>query len=134
MAGLCLALLPGCAAPVVVVTAGVSALQVGTAAFINGEIEAAFAKPMPEMFVASEGALNDLKFPIRRSKLDEYNAYVYSNETQRRRIEIDLEKKSDTVTKINIRVGFFGDQAMSRLILATIQARLGSLSSQATDP
>lgn len=108
-----------------IASAGVSALQVGTAAFINGELEAAFARPLPEMFTASQEALDDLKFPLVTSRLGEFNAYVYSKEVQRRRIEITLAKKSDMVTKINIRVGVFGDQSISRLILETIQSRLG---------
>lgn len=116
-------LLSSCAAPIVV-TAGASVLQAGSSAFINGELEAAIPKPLPEVYDAADAALRELQFPMGHAKLGDYNGYLYASETQRRRIEITVEKKSPVVTKVNIRVGVFGDQSVSRLILATLQSKL----------
>jgi hypothetical protein len=116
--------LASCAAPVVVATSGFSVLQAGTSAFISGELEAAIPKPIAEVFEAADASLRELQFTLGAAKLDEYNGYLYARETQRRRIEITMEKKSPVVTKLNIRIGVFGDQAVSRLILATIQSKL----------
>lgn len=118
------ALLPSCAAPVVVMSGGFSVLQAGTSAFISGELEATIPKPLPEVYEAADAALRELQFTLGAAKLGEFNGYIYARETQRRRIEVNMEKKSPVVTKLNIRIGVFGDQSESRLILATIQSKL----------
>lgn len=118
-------LLPvSCTAPIIIVTAGASVLQAGSSAFINGELEAAIPKPLPTVYDAADAALRELQFTMGQAKLGDYNGYIYAGETQKRRIEITVEKKSPVVTKVNIRVGLFGDQAISRLILATLQSKL----------
>lgn len=113
-----------CAAPAIVMTASLGALQTGTEAFIRGELESTVAHPMQEVFRATQAALLELEFPIRRADIGDANAYVVSAEAQGRKINVSLELKSPLVTKLNIRVGVFGDQTVSRLILAAIQAQL----------
>lgn len=113
-----------CTTSAIIATAGFGALQTGTEAFIRGELEAAVAHSLPIVFKAAQDALKELEFPLRVAKLGEHNGYVLSRETQGRKIDISLEMKSPQATKINIRVGVFGDQAISRLILAHIQGKL----------
>ncbi len=117
-------MLASCADPIIVVTAGTSVLQAGSSAFVNGEMVAAIPKPLTTVYDAADSALRELQFNMGQQKLGDFNGYLYATETQRRRIEITLEKKSPVVTKVNIRVGFFGDQAMSRLIMGTLQSKL----------
>jgi len=120
-----IALMPGaCAAPAIVVTAGLGALQTGTDAFIRGELESTVPQTMTHVFQATQEALLELEFPIRRADIGDKNAYVVSAEAQGRKIDVSLELKSPMVTKLNIRVGFFGDQTVSQLILLTIQRKL----------
>ncbi len=123
-----------CAAPVVIASAGFGALQTGTEAFIRGELEAAVVHPMEHVFQAAQDAMTALNFPSRGAKMGEANAYVLAKEVQGRKIDINLQMKSKNVTKINIRVGVFGDQAVSRLILAEIQEKLGPHPSHADVP
>ena len=130
LAGLCSAV-ASCAAPVVIATTGFGALQTGTEAFIRGELEAALATPLPEVYEAAQTAIKELEFTPRAAKLGDYNGYVYARETQGRKVDIDLEKKSPRVTKVNIRVGIFGDQAIARLILGSIQKQLSPAPSHA---
>lgn len=113
----------GCG-PALIATAGFGALQTGTEAFIRGELEAAVANPIAEVFAAGEAAVLELQFKVTNSKLGEFNGYIRARESQGRKIVIDVEKKSPVVTKINVRVGLFGDQAISRLILSHIQEKL----------
>lgn len=126
--------LPGCAAPALIATAGFGALQTGTEAFIRGELEAAAANPIAEVFAAGEAAVVELGFKITNSKLGAANGYIRTKETQGRKIVVDVEMKSPSVTKINIRVGVFGDQAISRLILSHIQEKLGPTPVHAAGP
>jgi len=136
IAGVCAAAVAGggCATPVIIATAGLGALQTGTEAFIRGELEAAVANPMEEVFAAAEAALKELEFPVSGSKLGKHNGYVRAKETQNRKISIDIEMKSPLVTKLNIRVGLFGDSAVSRLILSHIQEKLGPTPVHASGP
>jgi hypothetical protein len=117
--------LPGCAAPpMIVASAGLTAFQEGSTAFIRGEIESADAIPLSAFYQASLEALNDLDFRITRSALGARSARIKALETGGRTIHVDLEKKSPLVTKVNIRVGVFGDQAVSRLIQQSISKHL----------
>src|SRR6266849_5726315 len=84
--------LASCAAPVVVASGGFSVLQAGTSAFINGQLEAAIPKPLPEVYDSADAALRELQFTLGAAKLDAFNGYVYAKEAQRRRIEIVMEK------------------------------------------
>jgi len=126
IAGLCGVLPASCTAPIVVVTAGTSVLQAGSSAYINGQLESAIPKPIAVVFDAADASLRQLQFTMGQQALGEFNAYLYALETQRRRISITIEKKSPAVCKVNIRVGVFGDQAISRLILATLQSKLNA--------
>lgn len=130
--------LQSCTAPVMLVTAGTSMLQAGSSAFINGELESALVKPMREVYDAADAALRELQFTMGAGKLGEVNGYLFAYETQHRRIEINVSKRSPAVTKVNIRVGVFGDQSISRLIMETMQTKLNPRPqvqpSAATDP
>jgi hypothetical protein len=115
----------GCAAPpMIIASAGLTAFQEGSTAFIRGELESADAIPISAFYQSSLDALKDLNFRIVSSRLSPRSARIQAVETGGRSIRIDLEKKSPSVTKLNIRVGIFGDQAVSRLIQQSIAKRL----------
>jgi hypothetical protein len=120
---LVLAVLPGCVAPTIIASAGANALQAGTAAFINGELDAAQIAPLEDALAAAVGTLQDLKFGAIHTRRGEHSVTVYAQETNGREVRIILVPRSPLVTKINIRVGLMGDQAISRLLLAEVQAR-----------
>jgi hypothetical protein len=117
--------LGGCAAPpIIVASAGVSALQAGSTAYVRGELESADAVPLRAFHAAAMQAMDDLHFPIVDARVATRFAQIRGREIGGRAVRIDLEKKSPMVTKLNIRVGIFGDQAISRLIQQAISARL----------
>jgi hypothetical protein len=105
--------------------AGVSAVQAGTASFIGGELESAEATEMHVLYeIIQEVLVEELAFEVTAARAGENYAYIHTRETQGRTIRITLERKSPIVTKLNIRVGWFGDQPMSRIVLGAIQSRL----------
>ena len=122
-AGAALALPGGCAAPVVIASAAVPAVQAGTEAFVRGDLESAQIASMETMYAAAESALNDLEFRIVSQRLGTNTAYLKARELGGRPVTVDFERRSPQVTKTTIRVGVWGDQAISRLILGEIQAR-----------
>jgi hypothetical protein len=111
-------------APPVVATAGVSAVQAGTMAFVNGDIEVAFRVPLNDAFAAGHRALQRLEVPVEKESLYEGIAFLTGKLADGRRIKIVLVKQSAVLTKFSLRVGTFGDQPVSRLVMAQIQEEL----------
>ncbi|MFN0134039.1 MAG: DUF3568 family protein [Phycisphaerales bacterium] len=114
----------GCATPVIIATAGMSALQAGTAAYIDGRLQAAHVVSLGDAYAAASAALVDLKFNILSSKVREGSALIAAAEDDGRGIEVSLSRRTARVTKVSIRVGLFGDQSVSRLLLAQYEGRL----------
>jgi hypothetical protein len=119
------AMASGCAAPLFVTSAGMSALQAGTSAYVGGELESAEVVELHTLYqIIHEVLAEELAFDIATARAGENHAFIHTREAQGRMIRISLERKSPIVTKINIRVGLLGDQPMSRLVLGAIQSRL----------
>lgn len=122
--------LGGCAplivAPTAVMaTAGLSAVQAGTTAYVGGVLESAEKGTLAQAYLDALDAVEELRFELVRTTLDEHYALVMVREAGGRKIRIQLQRKSPIVTKVRIRVGLLGDQAMSRLVLAQIRQELG---------
>jgi hypothetical protein len=107
----------------VIASAAVPAVQAGTEAFVRGDLESAQIATMEQMYIATEQALNDLEFRIISQRLGKNTAYIKAKELGGRPINVDFERRTPQVTKTTIRVGVWGDQAISRLVLGEIQAR-----------
>ena len=106
-----------------IASAAVPAVQAGTEAFVRGDLESAQIATMEQMYIATEQALNDLEFRIISQRLGKNTAYIKAKELGGRPINVDFERRTPQVTKTTIRVGVWGDQAISRLVLGEIQAR-----------
>jgi hypothetical protein len=119
----CFVLSPGCAPPMVA-TAGVSAVQAGTMAFVNGDMEIAARVPLGAAFAASHRGLARLEIPIEKETLHEGVGFLTGKLGDGRRIKIVLVRESPLVTKFSLRVGAFGDQPISRIVMVQIQDEL----------
>ena len=129
LAGALIWAMVGCAESAVIAAAGVTAgfgLAQGQAeAFINGELKAARMVSMELAWDATFSALDELEVPIRTTRRDEDDSYIRGRAEIGPEIKIQLKEKSPLITKIEIRVGMMGDQAVSRLVLARIDHHLG---------
>ena len=110
----------GCA--VLVVGGAAAAVGVGTYAYINGELEGTEAASLDQAYTASLAAMKDLEFPITNKSKDALQAEVLARNSADKKILIKLKKVSDGATEIRIRVGTFGDESLSRLILDKIKS------------
>lgn len=119
----------GCA-PAIVATAGVSFAQAGASAFISGELRSARQASLEQAWIATLGALDELAFDIQIERPPDdperqgLSAYVSAQDRGGPLVKVKLERASDAVTRIKVRIDLLGDQALSRLILARIDARL----------
>jgi hypothetical protein len=113
-----LPLLSGC----VVVAAG--AAGAGAVAYVRGQLEANLDHDLDAVFKASQRAMAKMEF----AKIDDHksriDAQLVSRTALDKKVEIRLQKVTDRLTKVQIRVGLIGDQELSMLLLEKIKAEL----------
>lgn len=117
----------GCVTPFdFAANAGLGVAQAGTSSFIQGTLQAAFDKPMENVFQASRRALEHLGYEITREDTGAHYAQLQSMQSDESSIVLKLRKSSETVTGLSIRVGLCGDNAVSRLILEEVEKELAA--------
>jgi len=114
-------LLGGCAAALVAGGVGVGA---GTIAFIKGELESTETASLDRAWAATHRAVEELEFAIKEEKKDALNARLLAKDSRDRNIDIRLERQDTNRTTVRIRIGLFGDEDDSHLILRRIRENL----------
>jgi hypothetical protein len=108
----------GCVA--VVAGAGAGA----AVAYVRGDLDATLDTGFEKALRAANQAITQLKFAKISEKEDAMLAILVARNAADKKIEIRLEKQSAALTKIKIRVGTFGDEALSMSILDKVRANL----------
>lgn len=96
----------------------------GAVAYIRGELEATLDSSLNATVKATDRAISQLEFAKVSEKKDALSANLIARTAQDKKVEIDLIKVGDKVTKVKIRVGVFGDEAVSMAILDKIKQGL----------
>jgi hypothetical protein len=104
-----------------VVGAGAGA---GTVAFIDGKLKSSVDANFERTAQAANAAIPQMSFVKISEEKDALNDKIIARDAGDKRIEIDLENDGDKLTKVEIRFGVFGDQALSQAILDKIKADL----------
>ncbi len=110
-------LIQGC----VVAAVGVGA---GTVAYVRGDLEAVEAKKLDEVYEATEKAIEELELNVTKKSKDAMSATIVARDAQDKKITIKLGATTEDTTKISIRIGLFGSETKSRLILDKIKENL----------
>ena len=116
-------------APVLLVSTGCVAVVAagaagGTVAWVRGALEVTVDKPIDKVGSASTDAVRGMKFALVSSNVDAVTGEIIARTSQDTKVEIKLKKVTDGSTEISIRVGIFGDQAVSQQIYEEIKKRL----------
>ena len=109
----------GCA---VLVVGGVAAAGVGTYAYVSGEMKGTEAVALDRAWDAAQAAMKDLEFSVTSKAKDALQAELTARTAADKKIQIRLKKVTDGATEIRIRVGTFGDESLSRLILTKMKS------------
>lgn len=134
LAGVAVAL-GGCLTPFdLAANAGLGIAQAGTSSFIQGTLTAAFDKPMETVAEASRLALVRLGYEITHEDSATYFMQIQGDQSDGSDIVVKLRQSSPTVTGLSIRVGLWGDNAVSRLILAEIEKQMAAATPGANKP
>ena len=97
---------------------------VGGAVYVMGKLKEDVQAPVDKVHAAALAALADLGIPVIQDKGDSLTAHLESEFSDGKRVWIDVEKSSDAVSTLTIRVGLMGDEVRSREILAKIRQHL----------
>lgn len=112
--------------------AGCLPLVVGAAAgaggigYAKGALVHNLDEPVERVYKASLAALKDLKIFVisNDNELTRHSAIIRGEYPDGQKLVINIESLTEYVSKITIRIGVFGDQQDSRLILNAIQKKL----------
>ncbi len=120
-AGLAGLLSAGCT--VLAIGAGAAA-GAGTVAYLKGELKTNVDASLDKTFRAAEDAVKEMAWSITERTEGVARCKVLAKGAGDKRVEVNLRKLTPKATEIGIRVGVFGDEALSRKLLEAIQKRL----------
>lgn len=96
----------------------------GTVAYIKGELDATLPYDYNTAADASLKAVDQMHFALISQSRDGAGALVTARTVEDTRITINVERVDANLAKVKIRVGTFGDEALSRSILDQIKRNL----------
>lgn len=111
--------LSGCTALVIGGAAGA-----GGIAYYQGTLESTLKASISDSTEASKAAVERLRFILDNVTSDAIQARVTAKDSAERTITIDLKHETSSTTAVSIRVGLFGDEHASTLILDEIKKSL----------
>ncbi|MFG0329144.1 MAG: DUF3568 family protein [Phycisphaerales bacterium] len=118
-----------CALLMTVVGAGCAfvagaALGAGAVAYSRGDLTAVKTSSVEEVHDATLEALDELQYEVVESSMDLYYAEIHAETASGKDVKIEIERREDNLTEIDIRVGTLGDETTSRRILKHINDHL----------
>ncbi len=110
--------------------AGCVPLVVGAAAgaggisFVKGKMVKNFDHSLTSVHKASTKALKDLGVLIRDDDVTKHEAEIKAEFDDTKKVTITIEALTERASKITVRVGVFGDEDRSRMIMDAISKKL----------
>ena len=101
-----------------------AAAGAGVYAWVDGEVETHVSASLNQTWDATMAALKDLQYPVTTQSKDALEGNLTARNASDTSIKIKLKYVSNTSTEIHIRVGTFGDEKLSSLVLSKIRSHL----------
>ncbi len=111
--------LNGCAALIIGGAAGA-----GSIAFLEGALRSHLEAPLAQSLQATKSAVDRVGFSPVSDTSDALNAKVTARDSQGRLVEVKLSRETDIQTAISIRIGLWGDERGSIILLDEIKQSL----------
>jgi hypothetical protein len=116
---------PGCAVPITVAaTAGISAAQAGSTAWVNGELREGVLSDLETTHNAALLALSDLEADIFTERRGSRSSYIMAKEPGGKEIRISMVRRTPKLTRLGIRIGIIGELSTSRAVLNRVLAHV----------
>lgn len=116
-----LAALAGSAGCVAIAAAGAG---VGTYAYVSGDLEKNVEAPLDRVYEAALAVMEEMEYGVKSKRKDGAEALIKAEQADETGVKISLEAKGENLTHTSIRIGLWGDEAQSALILQKIESRL----------
>jgi hypothetical protein len=100
----------------------VGAGAAGTVAYVRGDLTANLSHDYESVFKATDQAVARLEYAKVSENKDALDAVLIARTARDKRIEIRLHKVGEQLTRVQIRIGLFGDEPLSLMILDKIKA------------
>ncbi|MCL4209766.1 MAG: DUF3568 family protein [Phycisphaerales bacterium] len=94
-------------------------------AYVMGDLEVTFDAAPPAVAEAGKGALEELGVTVISSASTSVDGEVVGRTAQDKKITIKIKALGENSSKSSIRVGTFGDEAVSMSVYEKMKARLG---------
>ena len=117
--GLSLFVNGGC--PAAVLVGAGAAAGGGAYAYVKGELKSTEKVSLSQAWKAAQMAMDDLEFETLHKEKDFFEAAITASGAGGKAIRVTLERISDNLTEIKIRIGTFGDKTLSEQILDRIR-------------
>ena len=91
----------------------------------TGNVYTTVDRSLDACFEASRKAMDDMGYKVEESSKDVLKGIIKAREADNSRVSVELKRKSDKVTDVEVNVGAFGSEPKARLILDKILSRLG---------
>ncbi len=105
---------------------GGAAAGAGAVIYARGELQAVETTSIQRTWDATHDAMRDLGFAVTDQEKNPDSATLQARTKDNDEVNIRLQAKGVTATEIGIRVGTFGNEALSRVILEKIQRNIGT--------
>ncbi|MDX2187675.1 MAG: DUF3568 family protein [Opitutaceae bacterium] len=96
----------------------------GAVAYVRGELAGDVASNLDNAVEAANEAIAGLRFAKVSEKSDALTGTIIARTADDKKVEVKLERVTDNTTKVRIRVGVFGDQAISMQVWERIRGAL----------
>ena len=101
-----------------------TAVGAGGVTYVRGSMKQNVSHPVKDVHKATLSALKKLDIYVISDELNRHNAVINSEFQDGEKVKINIDALTEYVSKISIRIGIFGHQEKSQLILNAIQTQL----------
>jgi enolase len=101
-----------------------AAAGAGTYAYLQGDMKTTFEAPLDRVWAATERAIHHFEFQVESARKDALQGRMTVHQADGTPIRIALDRQTHALTDASVRVGVFGNEAKSRLILNRIRDNL----------
>jgi hypothetical protein len=101
-----------------------AAAGIGVYAYTQGKLENSEEVTLDRGWDATQRAMDDLQFTVVSRKKDATMAELIAETADGKKVTVNLKPDGERITRFSIRVGTFGDESVSRMIMDKIKQRL----------
>ncbi len=101
-----------------------AAAGAGGFAYVKGDLQKNFDYPLDRLHKASARALRDLKAVVSSDETDKHSSKIKFTLDGDKSGEINIKSLTEKASKLSIRIGIFGDETLSQMVLNAIMKKI----------